>query len=212
MNARSHLAWDEVNQVVKIAPLAAWTEDDVWAYVQEHDIPVNTLHWDDGVPLEEIGDESDLAAWCRRQALPADALQGRLPAFVALRADVRSIVEHLANGQAPVAVDVRAMNQVLERPRGSLTLVGGSSERPSLGFEPRDDDGAGAAFYIALSVAQFLVAGDRRRLKLCANPGCGFAFLDTSTNSSRRWCDMRACGNRQKVRAFRWRGRPHSAG
>jgi phosphoadenosine phosphosulfate reductase len=39
-------AWDEAAQVVKIAPLANWTEDDVWSYVRENDVPVNTLHYD----------------------------------------------------------------------------------------------------------------------------------------------------------------------
>jgi predicted RNA-binding Zn ribbon-like protein len=60
-------------------------------------------------------------------------------------------------------------------------------------------------FRIALSLAMFLEAGDRHRLKLCANPGCGFAFLDTSTNNTRRWCFMRYCGNRVKARTFRQR-------
>jgi phosphoadenosine phosphosulfate reductase len=36
-------AWNEANGVVKVAPLADWTRDDVWAYVMEHDVPVNTL-------------------------------------------------------------------------------------------------------------------------------------------------------------------------
>ena len=39
-------AWDEQAQVLKVAPLAAWTDDDVWNYVREHDVPVNTLHFD----------------------------------------------------------------------------------------------------------------------------------------------------------------------
>jgi phosphoadenosine phosphosulfate reductase len=36
-------AWNEANRVVKIAPLADWTRAEVWAYVAEHDVPVNTL-------------------------------------------------------------------------------------------------------------------------------------------------------------------------
>jgi len=36
-------AWNEANTVVKVAPLADWTNEDVWAYVAEHDVPVNTL-------------------------------------------------------------------------------------------------------------------------------------------------------------------------
>jgi phosphoadenosine phosphosulfate reductase len=39
-------AWDEAAQIVKVAPLAEWTEADVWAYVQAHDVPVNTLHFE----------------------------------------------------------------------------------------------------------------------------------------------------------------------
>ena len=31
--------------------------------------------------------------------------------------------------------------------------------------------------------------------------GCGWLFLDTSRAGNRRWCDMRTCGNRAKVRA-----------
>jgi predicted RNA-binding Zn ribbon-like protein len=29
---------------------------------------------------------------------------------------------------------------------------------------------------------------------------CGWLFLDTSRSGTRRWCDMRTCGNRAKVR------------
>ena len=33
----------------------------------------------------------------------------------------------------------------------------------------------------------------------CAGEDCGWLFLDTSKNHSRRWCDMKSCGNRAKV-------------
>jgi len=38
------LGWDERHEVWKANPLADWTETDVWAYVREHDLPVNELH------------------------------------------------------------------------------------------------------------------------------------------------------------------------
>ena len=31
---------------------------------------------------------------------------------------------------------------------------------------------------------------------------CRWLFLDRSKNHSRRWCDMRICGNRSKTRRF----------
>jgi phosphoadenosine phosphosulfate reductase len=37
------VAFNETSHVVKVAPLADWSADDVWAYVAEHDVPVNTL-------------------------------------------------------------------------------------------------------------------------------------------------------------------------
>jgi phosphoadenosine phosphosulfate reductase len=48
-DTRAHLEtveYDEGYQVVRLAPLAAWTEDDVWAYVREHDLDVNSLHFE----------------------------------------------------------------------------------------------------------------------------------------------------------------------
>lgn len=42
-------AWDTRFNLVKINPLAAWTEDDVWNYVRENDVPYNDLH-DRGYP------------------------------------------------------------------------------------------------------------------------------------------------------------------
>jgi len=43
------IEWDEANGLVKINPLHAWTEADVWAYVREHDVVYNPLH-DRGFP------------------------------------------------------------------------------------------------------------------------------------------------------------------
>ena len=37
----------------------------------------------------------------------------------------------------------------------------------------------------------------------CADSTCAWLFLDTTRSRTRRWCDMRSCGNRSKVRRFR---------
>jgi phosphoadenosine phosphosulfate reductase len=46
------VGWDLRHGVWKYAPLAGWTDKDVWNYVLEHDLPYNTLH-DQG--YESIG-------------------------------------------------------------------------------------------------------------------------------------------------------------
>lgn len=38
------LSRDSRSGLVKIAPFANWREDQVWAYIQEHDLPYNKLH------------------------------------------------------------------------------------------------------------------------------------------------------------------------
>lgn len=52
------------------------------------------------------------------------------------------------------------------------------------------------------SAADLLISEEWRRLKKCADPACGWLFLDVSRNHSRRWCDMRDCGNRAKASRF----------
>lgn len=43
------IEWDPMNRVVKINPLAQWTNDDVWNYIKIHELPYNSLH-DEGYP------------------------------------------------------------------------------------------------------------------------------------------------------------------
>ncbi len=38
------LGWDDRHELWKASPLADWSDADVWAYVNEHDLPVNQLH------------------------------------------------------------------------------------------------------------------------------------------------------------------------
>ena len=38
------LGWDERHELWKASPLADWSDDDVWAYVHERELPVNPLH------------------------------------------------------------------------------------------------------------------------------------------------------------------------
>jgi phosphoadenosine phosphosulfate reductase len=66
--------WDERFHLVKVSPLADWTEGDVWEYVREHDLPYNVLH-DEGYP--SIGCEP-----CTRRVQPGEDLRaGRWSGF-----------------------------------------------------------------------------------------------------------------------------------
>ena len=56
------------------------------------------------------------------------------------------------------------------------------------------------------SAADLLTSEELWAVKTCASDDCSWLFLDTSKNQSRRWCAMKDCGNRAKVRNFRARG------
>ena len=55
---------------------------------------------------------------------------------------------------------------------------------------------------IARAAADLLASSDLPLVRACSSPTCQWFFLDTSKNHRRRWCDMKACGNRAKVRRF----------
>lgn len=43
------IEWDPTNEVVKINPLAQWSEEEVWSYIHINELPYNPLH-DEGYP------------------------------------------------------------------------------------------------------------------------------------------------------------------
>jgi predicted RNA-binding Zn ribbon-like protein len=55
---------------------------------------------------------------------------------------------------------------------------------------------------VVRSAAELLSSEEREQVRLCAGDPCGFLFLDTSRNRSRRWCVMQECGNRAKARRY----------
>ncbi len=65
-----------------------------------------------------------------------------------------------------------------------------------------EKDAAAPVWLLAQAAEDFLVSGDGARLRCCASDSCRWLFLDTSKNHTRRWCDMKVCGNRMKARRF----------
>ena len=58
---------DHAHGIVKINPLADWTEDQVWDYIRAHDVPYNKLH--------EMGFPSIGCAPCTRAIQPGEDLR-----------------------------------------------------------------------------------------------------------------------------------------
>jgi len=51
---------------------------------------------------------------------------------------------------------------------------------------------------IIRAFTDLVTSEDTNHIKECSN--CGYLFVDSSKNKSRRWCSMEICGNREKAR------------
>lgn len=60
---------------------------------------------------------------------------------------------------------------------------------------------------VAVSAGDLLAGRGVDHLGVCDNPGCGWLYLDTTKNHSRRWCSMELCGNAAKSRRHAARSR-----
>lgn len=138
---------------------------------------------------------------------PTPAARARL---VRLRALLRDSIQAIAAGKAPKAGDLDELNGfIAARPATPRLVRAGGAFR--LDAMPEKTDWTWVLGEIALSFARLLAEGDLRRLKVCDNGDCAWAFYDESKNRSRRWCSATECGNLIKVRRFRERQRAAGA-
>ena len=68
-----------------------------------------------------------------------------------------------------------------------------------------EDDLERVLWEIGRSAGRLVVSPRLAKVRACAASDCGWWFVDDTKNRSRRWCDMKLCGNREKLRRFRAR-------
>ncbi|MBX3011607.1 MAG: CGNR zinc finger domain-containing protein [Caldilineaceae bacterium] len=184
----------------------------------------NTADWHASAhPVESLHQYDDLLAWAMAQQSLSRAEQLQLTALAAAQPDaaqallvtardVREVIYRifvaLAAGTPPAATDWAYLNQQVAAALPQLQL----GPRPGgygWAWSSRAASLAGVLWPIVLSAAQLLTSDLLDRVKQCEDDrGCGFLFIDTSKNHSRRWCSMESCGNRAKVQRHRQRRHP----
>jgi predicted RNA-binding Zn ribbon-like protein len=91
----------------------------------------------------------------------------------------------------------------LEAAAAQLPLrLSGSADQP--GLRPLHDGIRGALSRVLIAVNSSVADDTWRRLKICAADDCRWAYLDTTKNRSRAWCEW-GCGNKAKTRSYRAR-------
>lgn len=186
----------------------------------------NTFAYSRGVAEDRLPDTDALLAWLREQRLisdrgrsaeasvlhrdPAEAAR-RLERFRHLRDVLRAIVARVSAEGRPTPAQLRDLNHILRHGLHYHQLEA-DLERARYTFAQVGDRLDQARATIASSLARFLADDDPSRLRVCANEGCRWVFVDRSPTARRRWCDMRTCGNQAKVARHRARSRaPHEA-
>jgi predicted RNA-binding Zn ribbon-like protein len=65
-----------------------------------------------------------------------------------------------------------------------------------------EKDAALPVWALGQFAARLLTSATMAHVRMCESDTCRWLFLDTSKNHTRRWCDMKICGNRMKARRF----------
>jgi predicted RNA-binding Zn ribbon-like protein len=161
---------------------------------------LNTAGIEGGV--DQLADLEGLAEW-----LGPDSSTGATAADLEAARQLRAALRALAASNCGEPLDEVALAKAAgwtARLPVSVQLVRGRSAIVVSG------DGPGHVLgEVLASYARAVEAGRWGRVKLCASPTCRWTFWDGSKNGSRRWCAMRLCGSRTKMRAYRQRARSH---
>jgi predicted RNA-binding Zn ribbon-like protein len=172
---------------------------------------VNTLDWRfrENAPEELLKSYDDLLRFSQeagvltakqtRQARRA-ASPRALKRCIELREAIAEILYARLDGRDPLAVSLKTLERSIQAARIQQQLI-----RRQAGFQW--EWGGNRAelplWALSMSASDLLFSEAVERVRACCNPGCRWLFLDTSKNHSRRWCDMKLCGNRMKARRFK---------
>jgi predicted RNA-binding Zn ribbon-like protein len=136
----------------------------------------------------------------KRGAIAPDAAEEALGRAIELREAIHDVFWAIMNKRPAPAGALATLNAEAQSAAQHLRLV------PVKGaFEWRFDDLSdfdALLWQIARSAADLLASEQLSFVRACSSKECEWFFLDTSKNHHRRWCDMKRCGNRAKVRKF----------
>ncbi|MHB1907479.1 MAG: CGNR zinc finger domain-containing protein [Nitrososphaerales archaeon] len=180
----------------------------------------NTVSWHGSKnPKEMINSYSDLVVWSKKQNLLSDSsaqyliqiseidpkrAEQTLMEARNLRESLYRIFSTILHERTPEESDLKILNKEIANSYQRLQLVLDGSNYFQLVWEIGKNELNQMLYPIAKSAVDLLTSDSIKFVKECANEteGCGWLFIDSSKNHSRKWCSMNDCGNRSKVRNF----------
>ena len=168
----------------------------------------------DAHPRELLNNYSNLVSWGQyvhilkddeARSLHEEATSHPLEASTALeralvlREAIYRLFLAIAEDRSPQEADLATLNAELSEAL-SRTRIVPADHGFAWDWGGREVDLNSLLWQVARSAADLLTAGELDAVQACAAEDCRWLFVDTSKNRSRRWCDMKTCGNRSKAR------------
>ncbi|MCX6047885.1 MAG: ABATE domain-containing protein [Chloroflexi bacterium] len=166
--------------------------------------PVETLHsyadlvaWSQRIGILTSGSAEELNQQAARFPLDATTFLGQA---IELREAIYRIFRAVTAAQSPDVADLEILNARLPATYSHLQIVQ-SGDHFAWGWRDEEPQLDRLLWPVVRSAADLLTFSELNRVKQCADDrGCGYFFIDTTRNHSRRWCTMESCGNRAKAR------------
>jgi predicted RNA-binding Zn ribbon-like protein len=172
---------------------------------------VNTLDWrfrQQG-PEDLLTSYDDLLRFTQESGMlkPAQIPQYRqadgarvLKRCIELREAIAEILYAGLDGGGPAAASLRTLERSIKAARLQQRL---RRKEGQLEWHWRENDAGLPLWALSMSASDLMLSDEIHKVRACDNPECRWLFLDTSKNHTRRWCDMKVCGNRMKARRFK---------
>jgi predicted RNA-binding Zn ribbon-like protein len=175
---------------------------------------VNTVHdRKTSTRRDDFASYDDLVAWSRLAGITTAAEAEQLLALARQHPDeaervfkrateqrevIYSIFAAVAQERAPEPSDLSHLNALFAdaMSRACITL---RDHTFTWDWAQKETTLESLLWPVIRAAAELLTSPDLHLARQCAADDCTWLFLDTSKNHSRRWCDMKSCGNRIKV-------------
>jgi predicted RNA-binding Zn ribbon-like protein len=164
-------------------------------------------------PRELLPSYADLIRFCRQagilthaeavrlSALPGASQEKALRSAIELRELLARVFYRWLEERSPSAEDRIALEQWSAACARHRELRW-KNEHLEWMWKALAADAEAPALLLAQRALDLLIGDEPPRLHACASETCRWLFLDTSKNRTRRWCDMKICGNRAKARRY----------
>ncbi len=162
---------------------------------------IDLLSWFEQARVMEKAEVAKLAREAERQ--PEEAARV-LERAIQLRESIYNLCAAVVEGRTSPKSDLERLNSELTVGLGRIRVMPAKGNS-MFTWGWRMGEGLDAPLGPVVRAAADLFTNGHKleQLRRCGGDNCGWLFIDSSKNHSRRWCDMRDCGNLAKVRRHR---------